>query len=289
MAEAKMLDVNANTEWNDVNTIRLQRGWNNVAYLPAEELDIDVALTNWAAWENDIVKGQDGFAVYDGSQWVGTLQTLQPGKGYQVYSQTVAAFSYPTSPIEEDIVNVADFDSESTPARLHAPDSSPAPSGSLSDYDVPRRLFADNMCIVADIDDNGVVSNNERYAIGAFVGGGCRGVAQLVNGKYFIVLYGSDQEQMDFHVFDNSKHEFVETEGSALFSAAAPCILTEPTVVRITATPTSINSLTPAPSPTGEGSGNIYTLDGRKVANSTSTGRLPRGVYIVNGKKVVVK
>ena len=289
MAEAKMLDVNANTEWNDVNTIRLQRGWNNVAYLPAEELDIDVALTNWAAWENDIVKGQDGFAVYDGSQWVGTLQTLQPGKGYQIYSQTVAAFSYPTSPIEEDIVNVADFDRESTPARLHAPDSSPAPSGSLSDYDVPRRLFADNMCIVADIDDNGVVSNNERYAIGAFVGGGCRGVAQLVNGKYFIVLYGSDQEQMDFHVFDNSKHEFVETEGSALFSAAAPCILTEPTVVRITATPTSINSLTPAPSPTGEGSGNIYTLDGRKVANSTSTGRLPRGVYIVNGKKVVVK
>ena len=43
-----------------------------------------------------------------------------------------------------------------------------------------------------------------------------------------------------------------------------------------------INSLTPDPSPKGEGSG-YYTLDGRKV-NGTPT---RKGIYIVNGKKVV--
>ena len=56
------------------------------------------------------------------------------------------------------------------------------------------------------------------------------------------------------------------------------------------ATPTGLNSLTPAPSPTGEGSRNIYSLDGRKIVNGSLTdGTLPKGVYIVNGKKVVIK
>jgi len=56
------------------------------------------------------------------------------------------------------------------------------------------------------------------------------------------------------------------------------------------ATPTGLNSLTPAPSSTGEGSRNIYSLDGRKIVNGSLTdGTLPKGVYIVNGKKVVIK
>ena len=56
------------------------------------------------------------------------------------------------------------------------------------------------------------------------------------------------------------------------------------------ATPTGLNSLTPVPSPRGEGSSNIYSLDGQKVADaSLPTGKLPKGVYIINGKKVVIK
>ena len=48
-------------------------------------------------------------------------------------------------------------------------------------------------------------------------------------------------------------------------------------------TDTGIRGLTPNPSPRGEGS--YYTLDGRKL-NSLPT---QRGIYIVNGKKVVIK
>jgi hypothetical protein len=54
-------------------------------------------------------------------------------------------------------------------------------------------------------------------------------------------------------------------------------------------TPVGI-SLTPAPSPNGEGS--IYTLDGRKV-DGVGAGpvpaRLRKGMYIRDGRKVVVK
>ena len=47
---------------------------------------------------------------------------------------------------------------------------------------------------------------------------------------------------------------------------------------------TGIESLTPNPSPKGEG--NVYDLSGRKVSESSV---LPKGVYVVNGKKVIVK
>ena len=55
-------------------------------------------------------------------------------------------------------------------------------------------------------------------------------------------------------------------------------------------TATGIIDLTPNPSPTGEGSGYWYDLSGRKIVNSKSLNRkLPRGLYINNGKKIVIK
>jgi uncharacterized repeat protein (TIGR02543 family) len=53
-------------------------------------------------------------------------------------------------------------------------------------------------------------------------------------------------------------------------------------VLNIDGDQTGIRSLTPDASPKGEGS--IYSLDGRKVQNTTR-----KGIYIVNGKKVVIK
>ena len=49
-------------------------------------------------------------------------------------------------------------------------------------------------------------------------------------------------------------------------------------------TTTSIHSLTPDPSPKGEGS-NYYSLDGRQLSGKPTT----KGIYIHNGKKVVIK
>jgi hypothetical protein len=46
-----------------------------------------------------------------------------------------------------------------------------------------------------------------------------------------------------------------------------------------------VTSLTPAPSPTGAGSGYWYTIDGRKVNGQP----LKKGLYIKNGKKEVVR
>ena len=75
--------------------------------------------------------------------------------------------------------------------------------------------------------------------------------------------------------------------GKYLKDTAHPAMFDEPTYFTFCTlkedTSTDIRSLTPNPSPMGDGS--FYTLDGRKL-NSKPT---QRGIYIVNGKKVVIK
>ncbi len=50
---------------------------------------------------------------------------------------------------------------------------------------------------------------------------------------------------------------------------------------------TGIESI--APNSSAKGDGNIYDLNGRKVSVSSDSSVLPKGVYIMNGRKVVVK
>ena len=76
--------------------------------------------------------------------------------------------------------------------------------------------------------------------------------------------------------------------GKYLKDAAHPAMFDEPTyftfcTLKETDEPTGIRSITPAVSPMSDGS--FYTLDGRKLSSKPTQ----RGIYIVNGKKVVIK
>lgn len=277
--------INIDSRIPEANNITLKRGWNYLSFDAVEELPLATALTNWQAWENDMVKGQDGFAIYDGTQWVGSLTTMQPGKGYQVYSQTVASFSYPTIPVEEDITMVADFeeDEPAAGARYLSPTQHPA----LSTLSIPRRNYADNMCIVANISDGSVICNFEKYMVGAFSGDECRGISELVDGKYFITIYGTENDGVEYSVFDNSKSQYVETEGGTIFDRTFISNLKLPTEIIITE-PDGIGSLNP--DSTSKGNESIYDLQGRKYSSvKLERGQLPKGIYIINGKKVVIK
>ena len=279
--------ININSRIPEANNISLKRGWNYLSFDAVEELPLATALTNWQAWENDMVKGQDGFAIYDGTQWTGTLTTMQPGKGYQVYAQSVASFSYPTTPVEEDITNVADFDEDEAvgDARQLAPRR--APQGDLSTLTVPRRDYADNMCVVANVTDGSVVCNFDKYIVGAFCGDECRGISELVDGKYFITIYGTENDGVEYSVFDNSKSQYVETQGGSIFDRSFISNLNLPTEIIITE-PDGIGILTPDAALKGNES--IYDLQGRKYSSvKLERGQLPKGIYIINGKKVVIK
>jgi hypothetical protein len=123
--------------------------------------------------------------------------------------------------------------------------------------------------------------------VGAFSGDECRGISELVDGKYFITIYGTENDGVEYSVFDNSKSQYVETEGGTIFDRTFIGNLKLPTEIIITE-PDGIGSLNP--DSTSKGNDSIYDLQGRKYSSvKLERGQLPKGIYIINGKKVVIK
>ena len=80
-------------------------------------------------------------------------------------------------------------------------------------------------------------------------------------------------------MFHRATEGTVDKGKAYLHLESAPSNASELTIV--IGETTGINSLTPSPSPKGEGS--VYNLNGQRVAQPT------KGLYIVNGKKIVIK
>lgn len=68
----------------EVHPLTLTPGWNWIAYQHDTELGVVEALNGLNPSDGDIIKSQDSFATYKAStgQWMGSLTTLIPGKGY---------------------------------------------------------------------------------------------------------------------------------------------------------------------------------------------------------------
>ena len=95
----------------------------------------------------------------------------------------------------------ASFDEEPSAARSYHTGAH-APSGDLGNMNVPRRQYANNMCVVADVKRDKTVLNSENYIIASFVGDECRGISSLVGDKYFITVYGNSGGLVNYQVFD---------------------------------------------------------------------------------------
>ena len=112
----------------------------------------------------------------------------------------------------------------------------------------------------------------------------------MSDGQLHIIIYSTSGKTLPTGetVIGTCSSDEAEVKAAMLVDEEAEEISTK--LNNQTATPTGIESLTPVPSPRGEGSSNIYSLDGRKVADaSLPTDKLPKGVYIINGKKMVIK
>ncbi|MBR0045296.1 MAG: hypothetical protein IJP75_00180 [Bacteroidaceae bacterium] len=271
MSENVALDVLTRTN-NLNNYVSLKKGWNWISYRSFETLDVNTAMVNFAAQEGNILKGQDGFAVYDGTQWTGSLVEMHPGQGYQLYSLYSTTFTYPTTALTKSLIVGTDY-AEVMNAKARSGVVTTLPE------EVDRRKYANNMCIIADVKNNGMLDNSEGYIIGAFVGDECRGISQLVNSKYFITIYGDENEEVNYHVFDSIKRDYLETQGGSSFDQKATASMKEPIEVLIE---------------NATGIGNVAESDGRFVRGTYNlagqrVNASYKGVVIRNGKKRLVK
>ena len=74
------------------------KSWNYISYLPAYSMSVKEALSDYEATEGDVIKSNDGFAMYYGNNWIGSLKNMLPNSGYMLKNAgATKTFKYPTA------------------------------------------------------------------------------------------------------------------------------------------------------------------------------------------------
>lgn len=75
------------------------KSWTYLPYLPTRSMTIKAALAGIEAEEGDVIKSNEGFAMYYDNEWIGSLNSMQPNCGYMYKSMSSAdkKLKYPTT------------------------------------------------------------------------------------------------------------------------------------------------------------------------------------------------
>ena len=179
--------------------ITINSGWNWIGFPCNQNMSVDVAMSGFTPEANDVIKGRNGFTTYysdeNYSMWYGTLNTLEPGRGYMYRSNstTQKTLVFQTGRGETTMENVTTENNIFQPA----------------DGD-----FADNMTITAVLELDGEELRSDDYELAAFVGDECRGSVKLMYvepvNRYvaFLTVFGEPSETLYFRLTDGTQTEF---------------------------------------------------------------------------------
>ena len=247
--------------------VTLHNGWNWIAYTPMTTMPIDLALAGANPQYGDQVKSQTAFAYYGPYGWEGNLDALESGKGYLYFSTDTAEkqFVYP---------NIVSSARGQSPKRLN--DQSAKRPNTFSPVDPTD--YPDNMAIVIMLTDGGEPITDAEVA--AFVDGECRGATSADEGLYYLLVAGEGSGQ-PIEIRANIDGT-VRTICTSLTYASDSSIGTpwEPFVIDIN-DPSGINDIR-----VSVADSIWYTLQGVRCGTTRPT---RSGVYLYNGKKVVIR
>ena len=177
----------------------LQPGWNWIGcpFFYNRQLANAVNTSNLVSG-TIIASKNDGSAEWNGTKWVGDLTTIKSGQGYLVYWPGSASGYF-------------SFKSEFSMGKGTKDGASGAPRHVA--YDSPwqydHTLFASNMTMVATVEG---ILDTDRYTIGAFVNGECRGEGQFIDGLAFITVHGDGGENVSFRLHDTYTGDFFDID-----------------------------------------------------------------------------
>ena len=249
----------------------LKYGYNWIVYPYEFALNFSEVAGSINPEDGDMIICKNGdFVEYDGNEWAGNAITFNPGEGYMYYYNGAdnKQFNFYFN-IYENIPACYD---NAAPVKGEI-EFTPRATAREMGWDIDASRFADNMCIVASIDLN----QDSRYLFGAFVGDECRGTGSMVrDGIAFISAAGKSGEKVSFRLVDTQTGETFNINETMNFrlkagSLKAPVSLTSEGVTGIKSVDNGQLTIDNA----------IYDLNGRRIERPT------KGIYIVNGKKVV--
>ena len=199
-------------------TVTIKSGWNWIGFNSTTTMSLNEAFADLNPVDGDMVKGQSGFAYYEGYEWVGTLTALNPGKGYMYKSvaKDNRSFKYPakTSSLR------ALISKETTKETAYKTENETAYSG--------------NMTIVAVVKDGNKVLDDVQ--IGIFdAKGKCRAAAATDDKSlaFLTVMGGESADALTIKVIYNG-YEYVLEQDLVYADDATLGTLSNPYVIQLT-------------------------------------------------------
>ena len=253
--------------------ISLEKGWNWIGYYLNRISSVDDAFAGMNPVAGDIVKGQSGVSYFNDYEWAGSLLLMQPGAGYIVNVGEKRDFSYPGS----KVMNAPQASGASKASRI-----SRKPGDNSLFSPVDYHLFSTNAIMAARLVANGQPVSNIELAI--FNGDECRAAAVTNdNGMAYLTIPGDEDAVMNVklavagEIIDTPVNVNYEPD-AVIGSLSAPFVINLGNVDGIHL----VNSDTDLE--------NGFDLSGRKLFNSNAEHKqLHKGIYIINGQKIVIK
>ena len=141
------------------------------------------------------------------------------------------------------------------------------------------------MNITARIYRDGMELPGSQYTVYAYAGNELRGVSQFVGSNHYLTVYGDEPVNISFIVESAETGETFAAAETLTFVSDVVGSRKSPYAVSISTTTGISQQMADTPMA-------IYTLDGILVSRDATIRMLhtlPKGVYIVNGRKTVVK
>ncbi len=196
----------------DTIVISVDSGWNRIGFVSLRNMQINTALANYNAQSGDIIKAQGRFSYYTPNLgWVGSLQVLEPTKGYLLSASDSSSFVYPRLGLLRTKANVA------SQAALE----SIVPTGFILD---PYKYEASTGAIVS-VEVCEEVLSNENIVLAAFSNGELRGITESavipdagLAPQFYLTAYGVSGDHFTFALIDTIKHIQMPLSGNIPFA-----------------------------------------------------------------------
>ena len=240
--------------------VGINAGWNWLGYPLRENQELASAISN--ASEGDYIVGQTGFAQFYAGTWEGTLKQLITNQGYLYKS------------VKQ---NNLEFAEATTPSQFSDEEQ--------QDMEVDIRKYPSTMNIIGKLTQKDADMTGSDYRLYVMVGNECRGISQLIDGKYYLTIYGEKDEKLNMVIENLQTQESILVQDALTFKEDVLGSRTLPYDF-------NIDIMTGIENILADGKElRIYSIDGYLIdahATVKTLKKLVKGVYIINGKKYVV-
>ena len=205
--------------------ITIRKGWNWIGYPLLKTMSVNDALADIEPALGDLIKSKYAFAVYDGAEWVGTLNRMTPGEGYMYLSHTTTPFTF-CYPENNGLTAKRSNSVNGLTAKR---------SNSEAVFDPVTDPYSCNMSIVARVMDGEETVHGVE--VGIFAGEECRGSAEEEDSYWFITIAGDEPTPLTIKVYDPSTQTTTVVAQTLQYTDDATLgTLAEPYIIQLNST-----------------------------------------------------